>query len=155
MRFPSPLSGGKRGRRVSPSLMSDVDRVWLAAHHPSVGGDLLHEAAHLAPKDAAAMLLHHLPQSDTQWTLGQRLDCIGIAVGRLSSPFAVKGRARSLWRSTLPVLLVTDAPFRKSPSAHEIAEQVGYLIYGSETDASSHEQVKVFAGEFEHGFSHA
>lgn len=134
--------------------MSDVDRVWLSAHHPSATGDLLHEAAHLGPKDAAGLLLHHMPTHTKAATLADSLDCLGIAVGTLTPTLATKGHARSLWRSTLPVLLITRSPSRKAPSTREIAEQVGYLVYGSAAGESSHRQVREFAEEFEHGLAH-
>ncbi|MFG6402498.1 hypothetical protein [Microbacterium sp. P04] len=131
--------------------MSDIDRVWMASHHPSVSGDLLNDAAHLPPDKAAGLLLKHIPQPRPV-SLGERLDCIGIALGTLSPTIAERGDARSVWRSTLPVLLVSEHPRRNAPLAREIAEQVGYLVYGSTAGPSSHRQVSAFADEFEHAF---
>lgn len=155
LRFPGPLTGGKRGRRVTPSLMSDVDRVWLSRHHPSVNGELLHKAAQLAPDEAADLLLHYLPGKDDSSNLAERLDCLGIAVGSLTPSFASRGHARSFWRSTLPVLLVTDPTPENGPSPHEVAEQVGYLVYGSALGRRSHQQVRDFATRFESGLLNA
>lgn len=145
--------GTKRGRRVTPKLMSDIDRVWRGPQHPSVGGDLLNDAAKLAPTQAADLLLDHMPKSVNPVTLSQRLDSIGIALGTLTPSFGAKGDARSLWRSTLPVMLVSKHPRRNALLAREIAEQVGYLIYGSTRGEPDHRQVRDFANEFQQAFS--
>lgn len=133
--------------------MSDIDRVWLAPHHPSVGWELLHNARHLPPDKAAGLLLEHMPRTDQAASLAQRLDCIGIALGTLNPSFSARENARSLWRSTLPVMLVSPHPQGNAPIARELAEQVGYLVYGSAEGSSSHRRVRDFADEFKRAFA--
>jgi len=142
----------RRERHQSSSLMSDIDRVWQSPRRPSGDPLVLRVAADLRPDRAARELLSKMPHGETDLTLAQRLEVIGVALGRLSPSSAPRASAKALWRSTLPVVLVADRQTRGFSKAHDVAEQIGFLLYGSRLDIHGVPDATVFADAFERAF---
>lgn len=154
LKVPSLLLGGsRRGRSVTPALIEAVDQVWVSAHHPTAGWELLRGAKRLPPHEAADYLLEQMPLVEQDASLALRLSCIGIALGSLSPSYQAHENARSIWRSTLPVMLVRPRPRRNASLQRELAEQVGYLVYDSVEGSERRRQVHDFADEFERAFA--
>ncbi len=151
---PRRLRGGPVfNPRTLSQLMADVDRVWLAPHPPSRDASLLVAAAGLEPEEAARFLLARVPHQNEGVGLAEGLDAIGIALGTLTTNRGARRGVRGLWRSTLPIVLVSTQPRRKSSMPREIAEQVGYLLYGEQQSASGVLQAQIFARSFQSTFS--
>lgn len=137
--------------RQSSQFMADVDRVWLAPGSPRGDAHLLVVASTMPPSEAAEFLLEQMDGGTQVGSLTNRLGAIGIAVGTLTPNRGVPKGVRGIWRSTLPIVLVTGHPPRRVSRAWEVAEQVGYLIYGPRRGESGVSVANIFAGHFAEG----
>lgn len=132
-------------------FMADVDRVWLSVDAPDEGAPLLALARTLPANEGAELLLEQIRDHTRGDDLAHRLALIGIAVGTLSPNRGVPKGVRGIWRSTLPVVLVTRNVPRGTSRAREIAEEVGHLIYGDSRDGSARLLASTFAVHFKTG----
>lgn len=131
-------------RRRTARLMSDVDRVWLREGQPSGDSSYLVMAGIMEPQDAVDML-RQVFDAITVPTLDDQLDVLGIAVGDLSSGDQGAAPVGAVWRSTLPVLLVTPAAKHDPEALLDIATAIGRLVYGSRISAAGSELATDFA----------
>lgn len=134
-------------------LMADVDRVWLSSDAPEGGFSILTSVGRLSPEEAAESLLGQMGSLSIGMGLSERLALIGIAVGTLSHNRGVARGVRGIWRSTLPIVLVSQHLPRRASKIREVAEQVGYLIYGATRDHAGRLMATDFATYFKVGLA--
>lgn len=139
-------------RRQASQFMADVDSVWLCPESP-VGGEAILAAASTSPPRAAAeSLLEQMGHAGLDADLASRFGMIGVAVGTLTPNLGHPKGVRAIWRSTLPVVLVTKQVPRRSSRTWEVSEQLGHLIYGTRRDESTRVPLaRTFAHHFEKG----
>ncbi|NCU37642.1 hypothetical protein EOL96_01080 [Candidatus Saccharibacteria bacterium] len=133
--------GEKQARRAAGQLelkelsllMSDVDTVWCRDDVPVGDCEILHQLAHVAPRQAADTFRERLSETGAI-QLEDRLNAVGIACGVLRTNGGVPGGVYGIWRSTLPVLLLSEQAPSNYDRATEIARGIGGIIYGPEVE---------------------
>lgn len=120
-------------------LMQDIDTVWMDERSPEGDAELLRQLANAAPEEAARALAELLSATEAI-QLEDRLDALGVACGVLRKNAGIPSGFRSMWRSTLPVLLIAEEIPANYDRPTEIARSLGCLIYGSNAEV-----VDVFA----------
>ena len=114
-------------KRLS-ALAMDADRTWMSATDPPGNPELLRESANLPPEEAARVVGQKMRDSAGR-SLEVRLGALGIALGELTPNRAIPDGVYGLWRSELPMLLVTFKKRRQVPSSYLLAQQIGSLIF--------------------------
>lgn len=135
-------------RRLSTKQLSllaaDVDQVWLNADDPQGDAELLRQAASLDPEHAAKMLASAMSRAASP-TLKASLGALGIAVGKLTPNRWLRDGAYAVWRSTLPVILVSAPKKRNRLDRFSIPHQIGILVYGRGSRSDMHHPSALFA----------
>jgi hypothetical protein len=131
---------------ITPQFLVDVDRVWVDGYHPLKAGKLLREASSLSPEQAAKALMRRVAKAEAWDNYTTTLHSLGVAVGPLTRT-RKSNDVRSIWRSTLPVMLISPSPQSHEKLAGAIALQLGFLIYGSDGTAQVN-KAEAFAQAF-------
>lgn len=116
-------------------LMQDVDKVWMSDRSPSGDPVILRELSGDQPGEAAEKFRQYLIATDAI-TLADRIDPVGIALGILTKNRGIPSGVKAVWRSDLPVLLVTEEVPVNYDRALEIARELGALIYHGQPESS-------------------
>lgn len=102
---------------------------------PSGDPAILRELSSDQPGEAAEKFRQHLIATDAI-TLADRIDPVGIALGVLTKNRGIPSGVKAVWRSDLPVLLVTEEVPVNYYRAYEIARELGALIYHDQPESS-------------------
>lgn len=140
----------RRRRSVDESkLAADVDRLWLSNDVSVSDGQILERVSTMTPQEAAIPIARGLdPDADFE-SVVHWLNGIGIATGDLSANLSIPRGVYAIWRTDYPLLLVEHSKRQNRGILPEITEQVGYLIYGEETNDAGEPLAQSFALKLE------
>ena len=127
-------------------LMRDVDTVWMGDTLPEGDRGQLSELADVSPELAARAVIDQLGTTDAT-LLADRLDALGVAYGVLRPNPGIPGGVYGVWRSELPMLLLTEVAPVNYDRPTEIARGLGHLIFYGQNEC-----VEVFANELRASF---
>lgn len=134
--------------RTKSLLMSDVDRTWRYSDLPDTGESVLNDIGVLSPTQASSVIQSRLGElHDREIDLSLQLERVGLAVGRLTPNKAVPSGVYGVWRSAFPILLINDRLQSERKITHDIAQQIGFLVYGEALDESGEFKANLFADD--------